>query len=120
MIYSLDLFILIKQAIAKNKEPTVKILADYVNRQDSFYIDYETGKKYKLIYKEVDGEDIPAGFEEVTIEDISIFLNERFGENNISIPKCKHIMEYITNPIKSNYDLIIFNHYLFINKKKWV
>ena len=105
-----DLFILIKQAIAKNKEPTVKILADYVNRQDSFYIDYETGKKYKLIYKEVDGEDIPAGFEEVTIEDISIFLNERFGENNISIPKCKHIMEYITNPIKSNYDLIIFDN----------
>ena len=105
-----DLFILIKQAIAKNKEPTVKILADYVNRQDSFYIDYETGKKYKLIYKELDGDTIPAGFEEVTVEDISIFLNGRFGENNIRINKCKEIMDYITNPIKSNYDLIIFEN----------
>lgn len=105
-----DLKILIEQAIAKNKEPTVKILADYVNRQDSFYIDYETGKKYKLIYKEVDGEEVPAGFEEVTVEDISIFLNDKFGENNIRINKCKEIMDYITNPIKSNYDLIIFDN----------
>lgn len=96
-----DLEILIKQSLCKNRDPQAKMLADYINKQDSFFIDYETGKKYKLTDK---------GFEEIEVKDISIFLNERFGENEISIKKCEQVLSYITNPIISDYDLIVWNN----------
>ena len=96
-----DLKILIKQSLCLNKDPALKLLADYVNGQDSFFIDYETGNKYKKTDK---------GFEEITVQDISLLLNDDFGENEISIKKCEQVMSYITNPIKTDYDLIIFNN----------
>ena len=96
-----DLEILIRQSLCKNKDPAHKVLADYINKQDSFCIDYETGNKYKQTEK---------GFEEITVQDISIFLNEKFGENQISIKKCEQVMSYITNPIKTDYNLIVFRN----------
>ena len=96
-----DLMILIKQKLCLNKEPPSKILADYINMQNTFYIDYETGNKYKQTEK---------GFKEIELQDISIFLNNKFGENQISIKKYEQILSYITNPIESNHDLIIFNN----------
>ncbi len=96
-----DLMILIKQKLCLNKEPSIKILADYINMQDSFYIDYETGNKYKQTEK---------GFKEINIQDISIFLNHKFGENKIPIKKCEQILSYITNPLETDYNLIIFNN----------
>ena len=94
-----DLEILIRQSLCKNKEPSLKILADYINKQDSFFRDFETGKKYKLTDK---------GFKEVQVQDIILFFNDKFGENQISIKKCEQIMSYFTNQIGTNYDLIIF------------
>jgi len=105
-----DLEILIKQSLCKNSKPSIKLLADYINKQGSFFIDYETGNRYKLEYKEINGESVPIGFEEVELQDISIFLNMRFGKNEISLRECRQIIDYITNPIKTNYDLIIFNN----------
>lgn len=96
-----DLEILIRRAIAKNIEPTVKLLADYINKQGTFYIDYETGKKYQLKND---------GFHEITIEDISIWINNKFGDNKINITKCGSVLNYITKPIKSNYNLIVFSN----------
>lgn len=96
-----DLEILIKQSLCKNRDPSLKVLADYINKQDSFFIDYETGKKYKLTNK---------GFEEIGVQDISIFLNKKFGENEVSIKKCEQVLSYITNPITSDYNLISFNN----------
>ena len=96
-----DLEILIKQSLCKNRDPSLKVLADYINMQDSFFIDYETGKKYKLTDK---------GFEEIGVQDISIFLNDKFGENEVSIKKCEQVLSYITNPITSDYNLIVFNN----------
>lgn len=96
-----DLEILIRQAIARNVEPTVKLLADFINKQGSFFIDYETGNKYILTAK---------GFEEIGLEDISIWINNKFGDNKINIKKCESVLSYITNPVESNYNLIIFNN----------
>ena len=96
-----DLYILIRQAIAKNVEPTVKLLADYINKQGSFFIDYETGNKYKL-------ED--DGFREIKVEDISIWINNKFGDNKIKLNKCEEVLKYITRPVKSNYNLIVFSN----------
>lgn len=96
-----DLEILIKQSLCLNKDPSLKILADYVNGQESYFIDYETGNKYKKTDK---------GFEEVKVQDISLLFNDKFGENEISLKKCEQVMGYITNPIKTDYDLIIFNN----------
>ena len=96
-----DLEILIKQSLCKNRDPSIKVLADYINMQDSFFIDYETGKKYKLTDK---------GFDEIGVQDISIFLNNKFGENEVSIKKCEQVLSYITNPITSDYNLICFNN----------
>ena len=96
-----DLEILIKQSLCLNKDPSLKILADYVNGQESYFIDYETGNKYKKTDK---------GFDEVRVQDISLLFNDKFGENEISLKKCEQVMGYITNPIKTDYDLIIFNN----------
>ena len=96
-----DLEILIRQSLAKNYNPSVKMLSDYLNKQDKFFIDYDSGIKYKLTDK---------GFEEIGVKDIADFINDTFGENEIRIKTIKEAMDYITHSLMSDYNIIIFDN----------
>jgi hypothetical protein len=97
-----NLKIKIVQTLAKNKEPTVKIVADFVNSHLELYKNLETSKYY---------ERTPEG--EITeIDDTRIieFCNEQFGVNLISSKRCSEVLKFVTNPIKKNYDLVEFKN----------
>lgn len=96
-----DLEILIKQSLIKNKSPSSKLIADYINKLDTFFLDYETAEPYKQTSK---------GFELVDIESLSVFLNGKFGANKLSRKTLEEILKFITEPIGTDYDLIVFNN----------
>ena len=91
----------ILQTLEKDKEPTAKLLANYLNNNGLFFLEYKTRKRYMKTEK---------GFKEITIADVSAFFNKHFGYNEISENKSKQVLGFITRKIERNYDLIQFNN----------
>lgn len=91
----------ILKALANDKEPGAKLLANYLNYNGSFFLEYETRKRYMKVDK---------GFKEVDIEDISEFFNVEFGYNEISSNKSKQVLGFITRKIERDYNLIQFKN----------
>ena len=84
-----------------DKEPSAKLLANYLNYNGLFFLEYETRKRYMKTDK---------GFKEITIADVSAFFNKHFGYNEISESKSKQVLGFITRKIERNYDLIQFTN----------
>lgn len=91
----------ILKALANDKEPGAKLLANYLNYNGSFFLEYETRKRYMKVDK---------GFKEVDIADISEFFNVEFGYNEISANKSKQVLGFITRKIERDYNLIQFKN----------
>lgn len=92
----------ILQILSKNREPSVKMVADYVNSNLDLYKNLETNKYYE---RTEEGE-----FLEIDERRIIEFCNEEFGVNNISSIRCSQMLKYVTNPIRKNYDLVEFKN----------
>lgn len=84
-----------------DKEPSAKLLANYLNYNGSFFLEYTTRKRYMKTEK---------GFKEIKIADVSAFFNDEFGYNEISESKAKNVLGFITRKIERNYDLIQFSN----------
>jgi len=85
-----------------NKEPTAKIVIDYLNQYLDLYTHLGT---YKYYVRNDNG-----GFQEIDEEYIIKFCNEHFGENVISRKTCENVLNYITNPLEKEYDIIEFTN----------
>ena len=92
---------LIIKNLEKHKKPSDKLLADFITLNNDFYINYSTQKRY--IKTDI-------GFEEFTSQNIAEYFNNKFGANKISLKSCENTINYITNPIKKDYNLIIFKN----------
>lgn len=92
----------IMQILAKQKEPSNKLLADYLNDELTLYKDPKILKYYE---RKMDGNIIEIDY--LRIED---FMNEAFGRNQISTSKCKSVLQFVTNHIRRNYDVILFKN----------
>ena len=84
-----------------DKEPSAKLLANYLNNNGLFFLEYETRKRYMKTDK---------GFKEITVADVSSFFNKHFGYNEISENKSKAVLGFITRKIERNYNLIQFEN----------
>lgn len=84
-----------------DKEPSAKLLANYLNYNGLFFLEYETRKRYMKTDK---------GFKEITVADVSSFFNKHFGYNEISENKSKAVLGFITRKIERNYNLIQFEN----------
>ena len=91
----------ILKALDNDKEPSAKLLANYLNNNGLFFLEYETRKRYMKTEK---------GFKEIKIADVSAFFNKHFGYNEISENKSKAVLGFITRKIERNYDLIQFTN----------
>lgn len=92
----------IMRILAKQKEPNSKLLADFLHSELTLYKDPIVMKYYERLE---DGAIV-----EIDSKRIEAFINESFGANQISSPKCKGLLKYITKHINRNYDLITFNN----------
>jgi phage/plasmid-associated DNA primase len=92
----------ILQLLNNNKEPPVKLVADYVNSELELYKNLNTNKYYE---KTDEGQ-----FRDIDDRDIIKFCNKEFTVNSISSRRCYEVLKYVTNPIKKNYNLIEFNN----------
>lgn len=100
-----DMFKLKQKILEKlndNKEPSSKILADYINQYLDLYTHLRT---YKYYMRTKEG-----GFKEINDEFIVKFCNEYFGENVISRKTCESVLNFITNPLDKDYNIIEFNN----------
>lgn len=100
-----DMFKLKQKILEKlkdNKEPSSKILADYINQYLDLYTHLRT---YKYYIRTKEG-----GFKEINDEFIVKFCNEYFGENIISRKTCENVLNFITNPLNKDYDIIEFTN----------
>lgn len=91
----------ILKSLDNDKEPSAKLLANYLNNNGLFFLEYETRKRYMKTEK---------GFKEIKIADVSAFFNKHFGYNEISEIKSKAVLGFITRKIERNYDLIQFTN----------
>lgn len=91
----------ILHTLENDKEPSAKLLANYLNNNGLFFLEYETRKRYMKTDK---------GFKEITISDVSEFFNKHFGYNEISENKSKQVLGFITRKIERNYNLIQFEN----------
>lgn len=91
----------ILKKLSANREPSVKLLADYLNYNGEFFLEYETQKRYMMTER---------GFEEVNVKNVSTFFNKKFGYNEISAKKSKEVLGFITRNLEKNYDLIQFKN----------
>lgn len=89
----------ILKALDNDKEPSAKLLANYLNNNGNFFLEYTTRKRYMKTDK---------GFKEIKDKDVSAFFNDEFGYNEISETKAKNVLGFITREIETNYDLIQF------------
>ena len=92
----------IMRFLAKQKEPSNKLLADYVNSELTLFKDPKVLKYYERLE---DGTIIE--IDNIRIEE---FINESFGTDKISSTKCKMVLKYVTKHIKRNYDVVLFNN----------
>lgn len=98
----LELKTTIMRLLAKQKEPSNKLLADYINSELTLYKDPKVLKFYE---RREDGTIIE--IDNIRIEE---FINESFGTDKISSTKCKMVLKYVTKHIKRDYDVILFNN----------
>lgn len=91
----------ILKALSNDKEPSAKLLANYLNNNGNFFLEYTTRKRYMKTEK---------GFKEIKDKDVSAFFNDEFGYNEISETKAKNVLGFITREIETNHDLIQFNN----------
>lgn len=87
------------KALDNDTEPSAKLLANYLNNNGNFFLEYTTRKRYMKTDK---------GFKEIKDKDVSAFFNSEFGFNEISEKKAKNVLGFITREIETNYDLIQF------------
>lgn len=87
------------KALDNDTEPSAKLLANYLNNNGNFFLEYTTRKRYMKTEK---------GFKEIKDKDVSAFFNSEFGFNEISEKKAKNVLGFITREIETNYDLIQF------------
>ncbi|MBI5679468.1 MAG: hypothetical protein HZC47_01010 [Methanobacterium sp.] len=92
----------IMRTLAKQVEPKPKLLANYLNSELTLYKDPKLMKYYE---RKEDGTII-----EINSIRIEEFMNGVFGNNQITASKCKSMLNYVTNHIKRNYDIILFNN----------
>lgn len=92
----------ILHALSKNKEPSEKFLADYVNSELELYKNLETNHYYERTKS--------GQFLEIDERRIIEFFNDEFGFNNISSKRCYKVLSHVTRPVRKNYNLIEFNN----------
>lgn len=97
-----DLKTKILQSLAKNKEPTSKLLSDYVNTELELYKNLETNKFYE---RTTEGQ-----FKEIDERRIIEYCNDKFGVNSISSKRCYEVLKHITRPVVKNYNLLEFDN----------
>jgi len=105
-----DLKSTILKYIIKNKEPSVKILADYINESLELYQNLET----KYFYEKTN----TGQFMEIDERRIIEFVNDEFGVNSISSTKCIGVLKHITRPVEKNYDIVEFKNGILNTKTK--
>lgn len=98
----LNLKDIILTTLSKNKEPNTKVLADFVNSELVLYFDPKLRKYYER--------DQEGTIREIDDTRITEFLNQEFGENEISKGKRRNILGYVSKLINTNYDLIQFKN----------
>ncbi len=101
----LNLKDIILTTLSKNKEPATKALADFVNSELILYFDPKLRKYYER--------DQEGTIREIDDTRITEFLNQEFGENEISKGKRRNILGYVSKLIKTNYNLIQFKNGIF-------
>ncbi|WP_321421022.1 DUF5906 domain-containing protein [uncultured Methanobacterium sp.] len=92
----------ILSTLSKNKEPSTKALADFVNSELVLYFDPNLRKYYER--------DQEGTIREIDDTRITEFLNAEFGENEISKGKRRNILGYVSKLINTNYNLIQFKN----------
>lgn len=97
-----DLKTKILQSLGKNKEPTSKLLSDYINTELELYKNLETNKYYERT--------IGGQFKEIDERRIIEHCNDKFGVNSISSKRCYEVLKHITRPVKKNYNLLEFTN----------
>lgn len=108
-----DLKTKIIKYLSKNKEPSAKLLADYINSELELYKNLDTFKYYERTNT---GE-----FIEINESRIIEFCNQAFGFNSISHIRCVAMLKHITRPVKKNYNLVEFtNGILNTNTKEFI
>lgn len=98
----LELRTTILRLLAKQKEPSNKLLADYINSELTLYKDPKVLKYYERLNNGTITE-----IDNIRIEE---FINESFGTDRISSKKCKQVLNYVTKHIVRNYDILLFNN----------
>ena len=88
--------------LARQKEPSIKLLADYINNELTLYKDSKVLKYYE---RRSDGT-----ITEIDYLRLEAFMNDAFGINQISTSKCKRVLDYITNHLNRNYNILMFNN----------
>ena len=101
----LNLKDIILTTLSKNKEPNTKALADFVNSELVLYFDPKLRKYYER--------DQEGTIKEIDDTRITEFLNQEFGENEISKGKRRNILGYVSKLINTNYNLIQFKNGIF-------
>ncbi len=97
-----DLLGLIQWYLKQHKQPTAKVLTDYLSENLELYKDLTTNLFYE---KQEDG-----SYTNIGSERIVTFLNNEFGVNGISQDLSWRALNGITNPIKKDYDLLEFKN----------
>ena len=100
----------IQQALTKHKDPSTKMLADYMQKSMCLFKDLHT---FKFFQQQEDG-----SFHEITEIDIILFCNKKFGVNKISTKQCYSVLKYVTAPIEKDYDLIEFSNGMLNTKTR--
>ena len=96
--------------LSRNKEPSVKMVADHVNDNLELYKNLETNKYYE---RTDNGE-----FMEIDDRRIIEFCNDEFGVNNISSQGCQKVLKFVTRPVVKNYDLVEFKNGILNTKTR--
>lgn len=97
-----DLKSRILKYVIKNKEPSFKMLADYVNESLELYKNLDTKHYFE---RTASGQ-----FVEIDERRIIHFVNDEFGVNTISSQKCTGVLKHITRPVTKDYNLIEFSN----------
>lgn len=92
----------ITRKLAQHKEPSAKILFDYISMHLDLYINLETLKCYE---KEKDG-----SFAEIDEKRIINFFIEKFNTTSVSRKRCQEVLKHIINPIEKDYSLLEFDN----------
>ncbi|EKQ52920.1 MAG: putative ATPase [Methanobacterium sp. Maddingley MBC34] len=105
-----DIKLKILQSLSKNKEPTSKLLSDYINTELELYKNLNINKYYE---RTMEGQ-----FKEIDERRLIEYCNDNFGVNSISSKRCYEVLKHITRPINKNYNLIEFTNGILNTEKR--